>query len=91
MRKEVETSDRQVTYLFIGHLIVIDVYSSSSSSSVGRLDRPLLKCSTHLGDDLCDCKSPSKALVKPYVSAVVQKSPFTKRAILGEMSGCVVS
>ena len=46
-RWEVETSDKQATAFFIGYLVVFDV---RSPSSVGRLDRPLLKCSTHLGD-----------------------------------------
>lgn len=46
-------SDRQATELLNGHLVVLD---SRSSSSIVRLDHPLLKCSTHLGDALATVK-----------------------------------
>uniref|UniRef100_A0A8C7JIM8 Chromodomain helicase DNA binding protein 4a n=1 Tax=Oncorhynchus kisutch TaxID=8019 RepID=A0A8C7JIM8_ONCKI len=63
---------REVEISFIGHLVV---FHSHSSSSVDRLDRPLLRCGTHLDDALA-----KKAPVRPpHLSSGPEKPP-TERA-----------
>ena len=59
---------REVEISFIGHL----VFHSLSSSSVDRLDRPLLRCGTHLDDASATVQAPVRP---PHLSSGPEKPP----------------